>query len=327
MKTLLNDLVRSLLFLIVFGILCCAIYPLAVWAIGQSVFHHQANGSLVTDQDGNIVGSALIGQAAAAPQYFHPRPSAAGNGYDASNSSGSNLGPISDKLLNGATATQPAPAPTTQGADSQPATIPATLAAGSPPAATSVAPSVESLAFDGVRLRVIHYAVDNAIPFKLYNVKYDSAGKVVTKIEVPLATYQDKDGNLNDIALVNAFPHVGDPPDRLALIAGGFATPIPADAVTASGSGLDPQISPSNAVLQKARVAKARNMTEDAVQKLIDQYTDRPSLGILGDPGVNVLLLNMALDKVAPVAASSPTAPSASVTAPATTRDISPVAR
>ncbi len=90
---------------------------------------------------------------------------------------------------------------------------------------------------------------------------------------------------------------------------------------------LDPQISPSNAVLQKARVAKARNMTEDAVQKLIDQYTDRPSLGILGDPGVNVLLLNMALDKVAPVAASSPTAPSASVTAPATTRDISPVAR
>ena len=122
--------------------------------------------------------------------------------------------------------------------------------------------------------------------------------------------FQDKDGNLIDTALVDAFPHAGDPADKTPLIAADFATPIPADAVTASGSGLDPHISPENAALQKARIAKARNVSEETVQKLIEQYTDRPNLGIFGDPGVNVLRLNLALDQAAPLPTTAPAAAS-----------------
>jgi K+-transporting ATPase ATPase C chain len=238
------------------------------------------DGSYTTN-DKEAVGSALLGQNFGAPQYFHPRPSAAGNGYDATSSGGSNLGPISDKLLNGAT-TQPAPAATTQTA------------------------SPETLAYDGVRLRAIHYAVDNGIAFKLYKVKLGDEGKIVTKSEVPLSNYQDKDGNLKDTDLVDAFPHAGDPADKTPLIADDFATLIPADAVTASASGLDPHISPENARLQAQRVADARKMNKTAVLDLIEKYTDRPDFGILGDPGVNVLRLNLALDKAAPVPPAAP---------------------
>jgi potassium-transporting ATPase KdpC subunit len=102
---------------------------------------------------------------------------------------------------------------------------------------------------------------------------------------------------LNDIALVKAFPHpFSDAPDRMTVVAGDFSTPIPGDAVTASASGLDPHISPSNAKIQASRVARARGISEDNVQALIEQNTDRPSLGIFGEPAVNVLLLNLALD-------------------------------
>jgi potassium-transporting ATPase KdpC subunit len=252
---------------IVLGIICCAIYPAIIYGLGQLMFPWQADGSLLskdgkpTTDDSNAVGSALIGQNFSDPKYFHPRPSAAGNGYDPTSSGGSNLGPLSDKLINGAT----------NAATTQPTTQP------------------ESLAYDGIRLRTIHYAVDNGIPFKLYTVAADGA-----KTEVPLKNYQNKDGSLNDIAMVDAFPHGGA---TAGLIAADFGTLIPGDAVTASGSGLDPHISPANAALQINRVAAARKLPLDKVRELVQKYTDGPDLGVFGDPGVNVLRLNIALDQ------------------------------
>jgi K+-transporting ATPase ATPase C chain len=239
----------------------------------------------------------LIGQTCFAPGYFHPRPSAAGTGYDGSSSGGSNLGPLSDKLINGATQTPPASA-----APASPASTPQAAAA-------PAAPPAQTIALDGIRLRVIHYCLENGIAFKLYKIKPDG-----TRIaEVPLSKYQDKDGNLLDTKLVDDFPHPPtDPADRTPVVAADIATPIPGDAVTGSGSGLDPHIRPENAMLQAQRGADARKLPKANVLKLIQQKTDRPSLGFLGDPGVNVLMLNIALDKLAPLAAAAPsTAPAA----------------
>ncbi len=296
----------------VLGGICCGLYPLAVWAIAQAVFPHQANGSLVkkdgsyTTKDEEAVGSALLGQNFALAGYFHPRPSGAGAGYDPTSSGGSNLGPLSDKLINGATQTPPAPA-------TQPTTAPA-VAAAAPATAPTTGPTTapaETLAFDGVRLRTLHFASDNGLSFKLYSVKPDG-----TKTEVPLKQYQDGSGNLNDVALVDAFPHPeSDAADRAVLVAGDFkradGTPveIPADAVTASGSGLDPHVSPDNAAFQAQRVADARKVPVDQVTALVAQYTDKPDLGILGDPGVNVLRLNLALDAKYPLPAPPATQP------------------
>jgi K+-transporting ATPase ATPase C chain len=296
---------------LVLGVVCCGLYPLVIWAVGQAVFPVQANGSLVkkdgtaTADDTQAAGSRLIGQNSSVPGYFHPRPSAAGTGYDAANSGGSNLGPLSDKLINGATQTPPAPA-----AAPASAAVPA-----SPPAAAAPAPApAETLAFDGIRLRVIHYCVENGIAFKLYTTKPDG-----TRIaEVPLSKYQDKDGNLLDVKLVDDFPHPPtDAAGKTAVIAADFAVPIPGDAVTASGSGLDPHISPENAALQAQRVADARKIPKAKVLELVKQNSDGPDLGILGDPGVNVLMLNIALDKLAPLAAP-PATPAGTPPAPAT---------
>jgi K+-transporting ATPase ATPase C chain len=265
--SLLGHIWASIGMTIVLGIICCAIYPAVIWGLGQAFFRWQADGSLLakdgshTTDDTQAVGSALIGQNFSDPKYFHPRPSAAGAGYDPTNSGGSNLGPLSDKLINGVTT----------------------------PATTQPTTQPETLSFDGVRLRTIHYANDNGIPFKLYNVAADG-----TRTEVPLKNYLNKDGSLNDIGLVDAFPHNGA---TAGLIAADFGTLIPGDAVTASGSGLDPHISPANAALQINRVAAARKLSPDKVKALVDEYTDGPSLGILGDPGVNVLRLNIALDQ------------------------------
>ena len=226
-----------------FTVLTGLLYPAVMTGVSELIFPRQANGSLVT-VNGKVVGSSLIGQNFAKPEYFHPRPSAAGSGYDATASSGSNLGPTSAKLLRGATA----------------------------PDSTGK----ETVAFDGISLRVVHYAVDNGIP-------YESS--------VPLDQFRDAHGDLDDVKLIEAFNNDKDP-----LL---FKTkkPIPSDAVTASSSGLDPQISIANAEIQAARVAKARGVTAEQVKALIPQFTHGADLGFLGEPRVNVLLLNIALDQ------------------------------
>jgi K+-transporting ATPase ATPase C chain len=328
---LLNQLWPSLAVTVVLAVICCGLYPLLVWAVAQLAFPMQANGSLIK-KDGTLtthvelaVGSALIGQNFGTSGYFHPRPSAAGNGYDPTSSGGSNYGPLSDKLLNGATATQPAPTPpaTTETAS---ASAPAATSAGTQAAASQPATQpVETLAYDGLRLRVLHYAADNNIAFKFYYITCDKNNNVLSTSPVPTADlpkFQDKDGNLNDLTLVDNFPHptsADDPADKTYqyVIAADFATPIPADAVTASASGLDPHISPDNAHLQAPRVAHARGIPVDRVKQLVTQYTEGPSLGLLGEAGVNVLRLNLALDNEAPLPAGSPASATAPATAPA----------
>jgi K+-transporting ATPase ATPase C chain len=193
MKELFLEIRRAVLATLVIAIVCCGLYPLIVFGVSQALFHEKANGSLIVDKDGAVRGSRLLGQSFTADKYFHPRPSAAGNDYDAASSGGSNLGPTSQKLN------------------------------------------------DAIKDRVDAYRKENGL---------------------------------------NA--------DQ----------PVPADAVTASGSGLDPDISLQNAELQIARVAKARNLSEDKLRELIQQNTDDRDLGILGDPGVNVLQLNLALDQL-----------------------------
>jgi K+-transporting ATPase ATPase C chain len=259
----------------VLAIIVSSIYPAAVFLLAQVLFHNKANGSLIgkdgqpVSDDKDAVASALIGQSFSDAKYFHPRPSSAGNGYDPTASGGSNLGPMSAKLINGTT---------------KPTTMPATQPAGDP------LPGPDAVDFDGIHDRIVHYCLDNSI-------QYTSS--------VPLKQFQDAQGNLDDVKLIKAFnddkaPLVFTPKD-----------PLPADAVTASGSGLDPHISPDNAVIQKARVAHARGISIDQVQQLIDENTDGPGLGILGDAGVNVLRLNLALDVKYPPPAPPATQPAA----------------
>jgi len=169
--------------------LCGVIYPLAITGAARVLFPKQAAGSLI-GRGGKVVGSELIGQNFTKPEYFHPRPSAAGNGYDAANSSGSNLGPTNPALA-------------------------------------------DRLAKDAAQFRK-------------------------------------------------------DNPD--------YSGPIPADAITASGSGLDPEISPANALAQAPRIAVARGITLKAVNDLIARDTQGRDLGFIGEPRVNVLRLNMDLD-------------------------------
>jgi len=233
----------TLIFTVVLGLL----YPAVMTGVSELIFPKQANGSLVT-VGGKVVGSSLIGQTFAKPEYFHPRPSAAGNGYDATQSGGSNLGPTSAKLLHG----------TTKMDDKK----------------------NEVVDFDGISLRVVHYCVDNDIP-------YESS--------VPLDQFKDSHGDLDDVKLIKAF---NDDKTPLRFTP---KTPIPQDAVTASASGLDPHISPANAETQAGRVAKARGVSADQVKQLIAQFTERADLGFLGEPRVNVLMLNIALDQKFPV--------------------------
>lgn len=183
-------------------------FPLVIWGIGNLAFPSEARGSLVRDAHGQVIGSALIGQRFSKPEYFHPRPSAAGAGYDAANSSGTNLGPTSDKLVNGV-----ADDPTTHDAG-------------------------ESYA--GFTQLAKAYREENGLP---------------------------------------------------------AAAIIPADAATRSASGLDPDISPANAELQAARVAKARGLAVARVKAIIAASTEGRTFGVLGEPRVNVLRLNLALDQ------------------------------
>ncbi len=198
------------------------IYPLAVTGLAQAVFPHRANGSIVTDDKGQEVGSELLGQGFADPAYVRPRPSA--NAYDASNSGGTNLGTTSKKLRDG----QP-----------------------DDPATKDVDES-----FTGAKDLAAAFRADNGLP----------------------------DG-----------------------------VDVPADAVTRSASGLDPHVSPETAGLQAARIAKARGVTVDRVQAVIAAHTEGRELGVLGEPRVNVLAVNLALDRQfgrpAHIAASGATMP------------------
>jgi K+-transporting ATPase ATPase C chain len=222
------------------------VYPLAMTGISQVIFPKQANGSLIKAGD-KVIGSEIIGQTFSKPEYFHPRPSSAGGGYDATASSGSNLGPTSGKLIHG----------TTKMDDKK----------------------NEVVDFDGVSLRVVHYCLDNDIPFES---------------SVPLDQFKDAKGELDEVKLIKAFSD-----DKAPLVFTPKA-PIPADAVTASGSGLDPHISPDSAHAQVARVAKARGIQADQANQLVAQFTEGPDLGLLGEPRVNVLKLNLALDQQFP---------------------------
>ena len=194
MKTFVSELKTALLLTFVFAVLLCGVYPLVVWAGGQALFSDQANGSLITDKDGTIRGSALRAQSFSGAKYFRPRPSAAGTGYDAASSSGTNLGPTSKKLA------------------------------------------------DSIQAAVAAYRTENELAAD---------------------------------------------------------TPVPADAVTSSGSGLDPHISIANAELQAPRVARARGQSLERVRALVRQHTVDRHFGVLGEPGVNVFLLNRALDRAA----------------------------
>jgi len=244
---MLKELGPGLRLTIIFTVLTGLLYPAVMTGVSELIFPKQANGSLIT-VNGKVVGSALIGQPFAKPEYFHPRPSAAGNGYDATASGGSNLGPTSAKLLRG----------TIKMDDKK----------------------NEIVDFDGINLRIVHYCVDNDIP-------YESS--------VPLDQFKDSHGDLDDVKLIKAFND-----DKAPLLFSAKA-PIPPDAVTASASGLDPQISPANAEAQASRIAKARGVSADQVKQLIPQSTDRADLGFLGEPRVNVLMLNIAVDQKFPV--------------------------
>lgn len=195
--------------LIVFVVLTGFIFPAVIWGISQAIFPHQANGSLITDSNGKAIGSELIGQSFSDPKYFHPRPSAAGAGYDAANSSGTNLGPTSDKLING------------------------------------IKDDPETKDSDETYLGINDLA----------------------------RLYRKDNGLKEDIRL-------------------------PADSVTRSASGLDPNISVANARLQAKRVASSRGMSEADVTKLIDAQHEPRFVGLYGEARVNVLTLNLALDRL-----------------------------
>lgn len=188
-----RSITTAVLYAIVGTILLGIVYPYAVTGIAQLLFRDKANGQLI-NRDGKLVGSGILGQAFTSPAYFHSRPSAAGTGYDATSSSGSNYAPTNKKLVS----------------------------------------------------RV--------------------AG---------------------DVASVQA-----DHPDAL----------VPIDLVTTSASGLDPDITPAAASFQVARIANLRHLSEDAVRQIVARHTLNRQLGILGEPRVNVLQLNLDLDRIAPLA-------------------------
>lgn len=218
-------------------------YPLLMTGLSQVIFPKQSNGSLIKAGD-KVIGSELIGQNFTKPEYFHPRPSSAGSGYDATASAGSNLGPTSAKLMHG----------TTKKDDK----------------------GNEVVDFDGIDLRLVHYCLDNDIPYAS---------------SVPLDKFKDAAGNLDEVKLIKAFN------DEKAPLLFQPKAPVPADAVTGSASGLDPHISPATAQAQTARVARARGITVDQTNQMITRFTESPDLGLLGEPRVNVLKLNLALDQ------------------------------
>jgi K+-transporting ATPase ATPase C chain len=245
---MLKELKTGFLMMVALTVITGLVYPALITVVALVIFPSRANGSLISEH-GQVVGSRLIGQNFTKPEYFHPRPSAAGtNGYDSTSSAGSNLGPTSAKLFNGTTK-------------------------------VDEKTKAEVVDFDGIKDRLVHYCVDNELP-------YESSK--------PLDLFRDPKGDLDDVKLIKAF---NDDKDPLMFVS---KTPVPPDAVTGSASGLDPHISPANAGLQATRVAKARHVTVDQIRGTIARHTDPRTLGILGEPAVNVLELNLALDEQFP---------------------------
>jgi potassium-transporting ATPase KdpC subunit len=239
-----KELRSGLLMMLVMTLLTGLLYPALVTVIAQIAFPIQAGGSLIVSS-GRVVGSRLIGQNFNRPEYFHPRPSAAGTGgYDPTASGGTNLGPTSAKLFNGTTKRNGA--------------------------------GREVVDFDGIKDRLVHYCVENGIP-------YESS--------VPLTAFEDASGKLDDVKLIHAFN------EPVAPLVFRSRRPVAADAVTASASGLDPDISPENASAQAARVARVRRIPLDRLERLIAEHVQSRDLGFLGEPRVNVLELNLALDE------------------------------
>jgi K+-transporting ATPase ATPase C chain len=260
MKIIVKDILSSVIATLVLSVVLCGLYPVVVWGASQLLFPHQANGSLIEGADRKIVGSELLGQNFTSAKYFQPRPSSAGTGYDAANSSGSNLGPTSKKFINGTTKSIAIP--------------------GKEDGTFTAAPDVVD--FDGVKLRVLTYCEQNGIPYELLQ-----DGKPADQ-----KAFKTEKGDFDPVKLITAF---NDDAKPLTVKAG---TPIPGDAVTASGSGLDPHISVKNALLQAPRVARERKISVEAVQAEIRKATTGPQFGLLGEPGVNVLVLNLALDAI-----------------------------
>ena len=239
-------------------VVCSVAYPLAVWAVGRVAFRYRADGSLVR-LHGRIVGSALIGQSFSdkdgnpLPQYFQPRPSAAGNGYDSTMSGGSNLGPGDPRLV-------------------------------------GFIPGFNTVDLDGKTSATNPFASSD----DPYCVPTDPKGNPVVTPSDGQPYARNKDGSYAcDTATaperVTAYRHL----NGLAADA-----PVPVDAVTASGSGLDPDISVANAGDQASRVARARHLPVDEVRTLVQQHTNDRAWGILGEKTVNVLDLNLALDQI-----------------------------
>ncbi|MEY9967833.1 K+-transporting ATPase ATPase C chain [Streptacidiphilus sp. MAP12-16] len=265
------------------------LYPLAMTAFAQLPdFRHQAHGSLVTAQ-GRAVGSSLIGQnftdAKGNPliQYFQPRPSAAGNGYDPTASGASNLGPESvvDQLPTAGQPNSGKPSLLTQVCARSLAVGQLEHVDGSRPYCTpdgvgAVLGVYRSGGLTGAVTRVV--SLNQACPTKPFLTSYQGVAVQCAK-------------PTEDYSAALTVPVRGNAP----------ANPVvPPDAVTASASGLDPQIGPAYARLQAARVANARGMRVADVLKLVSQYTTGRALGVLGEPGVNVLELNLALDRSHP---------------------------
>ena len=189
-QSTLSHVVTSVLYTVVSVVLLGLIYPVAVWALGTVLFHHQAEGSLVYDRNGKLIGSELVGQSWTKPRYFHGRPSAAGKGYDPTSTGGTNLGPTSKKLID------------------------------------------------------------------------------ATKSAIAALKKENRDAS----------------------------GPIPMDLVTASASGIDPDVSPEGAYYQAPRVAKARGIPLERVRAVVAAHIVPRQFGLLGEPRVNVFALNRALD-------------------------------
>ncbi len=283
--------VAAVRLLLVLTVVVGLAYPLGITAVAQLPgLHHRADGSLLTE-GGRTVGSSLLGQAftdqdgAPLVQYFQSRPSAAGDGYDPTSTSASNLGP--ESIVD--TIGDPAKAEDPDGDGSSPSLLSEVCArsrsvgnlegvSGSRPYCTSdgVGAVLGVFRRDGLTgpiTRVI--SLNQEAPAAPFITTYEG-------VTVQVARFGEDYGK----GVVT--PVRGDAP----------ATPaVPADAVTASGSGLDPQISSAYAQLQIPRIARVRGIDRAAVQKLVDRYTTGRTLGFMGEPGVNVVQLNLALDR------------------------------